>query len=417
MNVTACRICGSGRLAPVLDLGCHPASDRFLSAGELEEAEPRHPLVVVFCESCGLLQLGYEVDRGPLFSSHYLYASSASTSMTAHLGRLAGEIVERFGLAGGSLAVDIGSNDGTLLRALAGHGLRTVGVDPCPNVAALALAKGIATVAGFWGLATARSLRESHGRASVVTGTNVFAHAADLREFVSAAAEVLDDDGVLVLEFPYVVDLLDGVEFDTIYHEHLCYLSLAPLRDLFGSLGWRIFDVQRLGVHGGSVRLFAQGPRSRWPATGALADMIDLERARGVRSVETYRAFARSVRRIREEARALLGGLNENGHRVAGYGAAAKGNTFLNYCGLGPEDVAYIVDRNPLKNGLFSPGAHIPVRPPAALVSDRPDYLLILPWNWKDEIIAEQRPFAEAGGRFLVGIPRPRILGDESGSR
>ena len=405
MTLTACRFCSGADLAPVLELGRHPPSDAFLTAADLEAPEASHPLDVVRCTGCGLVQLDLAVDRRQLFSSAYLYASSASESMAAHLAGLCREAVARFSVNGNSLAVDIGSNDGTLLAAFRDRGLRTLGVDPSPQVAALARRRGIETREDFWNAAVAADIAAAQGPARVITGTNVFAHTDDPRAFLEAARSLLDPEGVLILEFPYLRDLLEHCQFDTIYHEHLFYYALRPVARLARECGLTVFAVRHVPVHGGSLRVFLGHSGGAHREEPAVAALLAEEEARGLYTGAPYDDFARRAREIRAQVRDLLSRLKQAGRRVAGYGAAAKGNTFLIYCGLGTESVAYLVDRNPLKHGRYTPGTRIPVRPVEWLADNPPHDLLILPWNWKDEIMRQQRAFAENGGRFIVAIP------------
>jgi len=372
---------------------------------ELHQPEEAYPLEVVRCEDCGLVQLDVAVDRRTLFASAYVYASSASETMAAHLAGLCREASERFGVNGRSLVVDIGSNDGTLLSAFKARGARTLGVDPSPRVAAMARSRGLETLEAFWSAEAAARITETAGRAALITATNVFAHTDDPRGFLEAARRLLDDRGVMILEFPYLLDLLESCEFDTIYHEHLFYYAFRPLVRLARECGFDVFDVQRVKVHGGSLRVFLQGTGEQRPATEAVAALHVLEDARALDSHSPYENFARRASAIRDDVGGFLRRLRQEGHRIAGYGAAAKGNTFLNYCGIGTETLECLVDRNPLKHGRFAPGSRIPVRPVEWLAQAPPDDLLILAWNWKDEIMRQQRAFAESGGRFIVAIP------------
>lgn len=403
-----CRVCLGSELRSFLSLGRQPLANSFLTAERLDLPEPVYPLDVYFCESCGHVQLMDIVPAEELFS-HYLYVSGTSDALRNHFTELAGEAWDRF-LAGGSgLVVDIGSNDGTLLRCFQRHGVRVLGVEPAANIAASARATGVATVNRFFGEATAKAVAAEHGRAQVVTGANVFAHVDDLDDFVRGLLALVDDRGVAIIEVPYLVDLLDKLEFDTIYHEHVSYFAIGPLVRLFARFGMRVFDMRRVAIHGGSLRVFVTREAHAPPATERVGELLRLEAQRRVGDYETYRQFGARVEALRSDVLAFLDDLKAKGCRIAGYGAAAKANTLLNYCGIGTETLAYMVDKSPYKQGLYTPGSRIPVNAPEKLVEDRPNYVLILAWNFAGEIMQQQRRYAELGGRFIVPIPQPRI--------
>jgi C-methyltransferase C-terminal domain/Putative zinc binding domain/Methyltransferase domain len=407
-----CRSCDS-ELRPFLDLGTTPLANSFLREEHLSEPEPSFPLVVGFCEGCTLVQLMDTVPPERIFRD-YVYVTATSSTVTEHFHALARQAVERFGLDRTDLVVEFGSNDGTLLKGFEPFGIRTLGVEPATNVAEIAERNGVRTVNEFFGPDVARRLQDTEGPASFMVGCNVVAHIPDINGTFEGVATLLSEKGVFQLEAPYLVDLLERAEFDTVYHEHFFYFSLHALRHVAERHGLRIFDLERVPVHGGSIRpsfCHAQASFEEQPAVvEALAD----ERRRGLDRFETYTDFAERVASIRSRLLALLRGRREAGETVAGYGAAAKGNTLLNYCGIGPDLVGWVADKNPLKVGLFTPGMHLPVVPATRLGEERPDYTLILAWNMADEIAAEQDAYRRAGGHFIVPIPEPAVI-DGSG--
>lgn len=407
---TRCRACREGNLHGFLSLGETPLANSFLREDQLNSREPTFPLEVVFCSSCGMVQLGHVVPPELMFRN-YLYISSMSNTLRRHFSDLASETVKRFQPPGNSLAVDIGSNDGTLLKEFQAKGVRTLGIEPATNIAKLAEADGIETINDFFGPRTATQVVERRRKARIITAANVFAHVDDLDDFLRGVDTLLEEEGVLVIEVPYLVDLLEKTEFDTIYHEHLSYFSLRPLTHLFRRFGMEVLDVRRVGIHGGSIRVFVKRSSNPLPVSGSVEELLSLERERGLDSLETYRAFAGRVVSIKEGLLRLLAALKGEGKRIVGYGASAKGNTLLNYCGIGPEVLDYIVDNIPLKQGLYTPGMHIPVLPEEKLLEDQPDAALILAWNFAEEIMEKQRRYREKGGRFIIPIPNPRIVG------
>jgi len=403
-----CRSCDA-ELHPFLDLGTTPLANSFLREDHLAEPEPRFPLEVGFCERCTLVQLMHTVPPEQIFRD-YVYVTATSSTITEHFHALAREAVERFGLGPADLVVEFGSNDGTLLKGFEPYGIRTLGVEPATNIAEIAESRGVRTVNDFFGPPVARKLRADEGAAAYIVGCNVVAHIPDINGTMEAVATLLADEGVFQLEAPYLTDLLDKSEFDTVYHEHFFYFSLSALAFAAERHGLRMFDVQHEPVHGGSIRpSFCHAGASHEP-TPAVAEGHEREHRRGIDRIETYADFARRVGQIRERLLSLLHEYRAGGRRVAGYGAAAKGNTLLNYCGIGPELLDYVADKNPLKVGLYTPGMHLPVVPAARLAEDRPDYTLILAWNMADEIVSEQSGYREGGGRFLVPIPEPAVV-------
>jgi SAM-dependent methyltransferase len=408
-RAATCRSCTQPGLAPVLDLGDMPLSDGFVRPDELDgpRGRRRHPLQVAFCEHCALVQILETVPPEVLFCDDYPYYSSVSESWLEHCRRSAEALVAERRLGPGTLVVELASNDGYMLKNFLPHGISVLGIDPAAGPAREAERRGVPTLCTFFGRDLAEELRNQGVRADVVLGNNVLAHVADLNGFVHGVARLLKEDGVGVFECPYLVDLVEQREFDTIYHEHLCYYSVTALDALFSRHGLRLSRVDRLPTHGGSLRLFVQrGPGPR-PTVDAL---LEAERRAGVPTRAYYEDFAARVRALREELRTLLEGLRRQGRRIAAYGAPAKGTILLNYVGIGPDLVEYVVDKNPVKHGKVIPGVRLPIHAPARLVEDPVDDLLILPWNLKDEVMAQQAEFRRRGGRFIVPLPRPVIL-------
>lgn len=402
-----CRICDSKNLVRFLDFGKHPPSDAFLKKNQLDAPENYFPLEVYFCEDCYLVQLGHVVSPDLLFKN-YPYMTSISASMQTHLNQLAKSITERFNIKQGSLVIDIGSNDGTLLKSFKKLRFKTLGVDPS-DIASVAQDGRIETLNNYFSNDVAKKIKKEKGPAIIITGTNVFAHVDNLFDFLNGINTVLDNDGFLVLEFPYLVDLINKTEFDTIYHEHLSYFATRPLMVLFEKFNMEIFDIQRLPVHGGSVRIFVKKLGSVYNVSDKIKELFSLEENEKLSSVDTYNIFANRVRQIRKDLIILLKGLKSQGKRIAGDGAPAKGNTLLNYCQIGTDILDYIVEISPLKQGLYTPGTHIPIFPIDRIYTDRPDFLLILPWNIKEDIMQQQAEFKQNGGKFIVPIPKPTI--------
>jgi SAM-dependent methyltransferase len=407
-----CRICGSRHLSCILDLGLSPLANRFLRADQLEDEEPRFPLDLFVCGDCSLVQLLEVVDPELLFRD-YIYVSGTSETMRAHFAAFAGALLSRFDFRPHDLVVEVASNDGTFLGNFAGRGLRLLGIEPAVNIAALARRRGIESIGEFFSEDVAEQVRRERGPAACVLATNVFAHLDDMNGFVRGLGRLLAPDGIFVFENSYVRDMIDHLEFDSIYHEHLSYFSVTALSALFARHGMAIFDVEHQPVHGGSLRVFVKRESAHHPVTAAPARFRDEEREAGVCGGPALRTFADRVSELRSSLVALLGRLRADGHRIAAYGSAAKGNTLLNFMGIGANLISYLVDRSPLKQGMFAPGTHLPVLPVERLLEDRPDYTLILAWNFTDEILRQQHAYVEAGGRFIVPIPVPRIVPDQ----
>lgn len=338
----------------------------------------------------------------------YVYLTGMSQTMQRHFYQLALEVVNNFNLSKDDLVIDIGSNDGTLLRGFKQLGTRTLGIEPATNVALIAEEEGIETINDFFSVELVKNIIKRKGHAKVITGTNVFAHINYLDEILRAVDNLLTSDGIFIIEVPYLVDLLSNTEFDTMYHEHLSYFSLRPLVTLFKRFNMELFDVKRIQVHGGSIRCFIRKASS--PIQNSVYQLLTLEEDLRLNSFNTYREFAVRVRNVRSQLTSLLKKSKREGHKIVGYGATAKGNTLLNYCKIGPDILDYIVDNTPFKQGLYTPGMHIPVVPCDRIVKDLPDYTLLLAWNYLDEILKKEQKYRELGGKFIVPIPEPRIV-------
>jgi len=402
-----CRSCRGTDLSVFLSLGDLPLSDGLLAADDLERKEPRYPLDVAFCPDCTLVQILETVPPEQLFGADYPYFSSFTDTLLEHSAANVQARIAEQQLDGSSLVVELASNDGYLLQYYQARGIPVLGIDPAPGPVAAARKLGIETLQAFFGRDLAARLAADGRRADVIHANNVLAHVADTNGFVAGIGVLLKEDGVAVIEAPYVKELIDHGEFDTIYHEHLCYFSVTALAQLFRRHGLSLNRVEPLEIHGGSLRLFV-GRRSQ--ADRSVGEYLQAEQASGMDRLEYYSDFSSRVERIRSDLLALLERLRRGGARIAGYGAAAKGTILLNFSGIGPEVLGFVADRNVHKQGRYIPGVRLPIAPPARILEDQPDYLLILPWNFKEEIMEQQSEYRRRGGRFIVPVPQPVIL-------
>lgn len=384
-----------------------PLANSFIK--DSNEDERRYPLSLVFCSNCGLVQTDYVVPPEEMFRS-YFWVSGTSDTIPVHFHELAEEAVKIVGAEQGSLVIDIGSNDGTLLKGFKTLGMKVLGIEPAKNIAEIAHKNGISTVNEFFNSDTARRISSGNGKAKIITATNVFAHVDDVFNLLEGVKTLLQDDGIFLIEVPYLMDMISKNEFDTAYHEHLSYFSVKPLVYLFKAAGMEISDVKRNTVHGGTIRVYAKKKTSSATVSDSVEKLMKLEDEAGLNSIDTYLKFAERVYNLKGELNSVLRRLKSEGKTVIGYGAPAKGNTLLNFFNVGPNELDYIADKNPLKHGVYTPGMHIPVVPVDKIPNTKPDYMLILAWNFSDEIMRQQENFRDSGGKFIIPIPKVRIL-------
>ena len=407
-----CRACKEPLLRTFVDLGAQPSANAYLRPDQLSEVEPTWPLHAYVCDACHLVQLE-ALHRPDTLFADYAYFASYSDSWLKHAERYVEGMLSRFKPGDLKLVIEVASNDGYLLQYFVRAGVPVLGVDPAANVARAAKARGIPTLVRFFGSEVARELATAGKTADLVIANNVLAHVPDINDFVAGLATVIKPHGTITLEFPHLLRLVEETQFDTIYHEHFSYLSLGVVRRLFAEHGLVVFDVEELATHGGSLRVFAAHREAGKTPTARVTGVCSRERDAGLEGASdyaTYEAFAARTARIKWDLVRTLTGMRDSGKSVAAYGAPAKGNTLLNYCGIGPDLLAFTVDRSPHKQGHFLPGSHIPIHAPEKLREARPDYVLILPWNLKDEIMSACSFIREWGGKFIVPIPQVSIV-------
>lgn len=409
MKINNCRSCNSHELVPVLSLGSTPLANALLTKEQTTQLEPTYPLELVFCPNCNLVQITETVPPELLFRE-YLYFSSFSDTVLQNAEQIVNRMVDLRNLSKNSLVIEIASNDGYLLQYYQAKSIPVLGIEPANNIARVAQERGIPTLAEFFNQSLAQELRSQGKLADVVHANNVLAHVADLNGVVSGIATVLKEDGVAVIEAPYVKDLIDLVEFDTIYHEHLCYFSLTSVDFLFRQHGLFVADVERIPIHGGTLRLFITHQKDGRQVSNAVSQLLKEEADWGVRQQSFYRAFGQNVEQLGRNLLSCLRELQANGKRIAAYGASAKGTTLLSYFGIGSEFLEFVVDRSTVKQGLYTPGTHLPILAPEELLKRKPDYVLLLTWNFADEILAQQEQYRAQGGKFIIPIPQVRII-------
>ena len=409
MKKTSCRMCKSNNIKNFLDLGFSALSDNFLTIEQLEDSENFFPLTVNLCSDCGLCQLGYVVPPELMFNKDYPYDSSTTRTGREHFTKMGIDICDRFHLIQNSLVVDVGSNSGVLLSAFKLKGMKVLGIEPSSKLANAAIEKGVDTFIDFFSNNLVKKILDDYGKVSVITATNVFAHIDDLDNFMNTSDSLLVEDGIIVIEAPYLLNLIENLEYDTIYHEHLSYLSVKPMIKFLQKFGFEIFDIKKQFIHGGTLRYFISR-KNKKVITQEVSNYLKLENDSGLYSKEKLNNFATLVKNHRTTLMELLNDLKKSGKKIVGISAPAKGNTLLNYCKIDSEILDYVTERNPFKIGKFTPGMHIPVYSDKKLLEDQPDYALILAWNFADEIIKNNSIYQERGGKFIIPTPKPKII-------
>lgn len=408
-SVTACHMCKGKNLALILDLGHHPHSDDFVEPERLRKEMHSFPLRLVSCKDCGLLQIDYLVNPDILYKTNYVYESSTTATGRAHYNQMAYEIIERFSIPKNELALDIGSNVGVLLQGFKDAGMRVLGVDPARIPAEKAIASGIPTIIDYFTKDIAGDITVKHGIARVITGTNVFAHLHEIDNAVEGMKRLLAPSGVIVIEAPYALPLIERLEYDTIYHQHVAYLSVKPMRAYFGRFGLELFDVVPRDIHGGTIRYYV-GHTGAHPVASSVDDYIKKEESFGLYGKERLERFAHDVQAQRTALLSLLQELKGKGKRIVAISAPAKGNTLLNYCNIGTHYLDYATEKASFKVGKYTPGTFIKIEPDSKLLEDQPDYALILAWNFSKEIMANVEAYKKRGGKFIIPIPEPHIV-------
>jgi len=407
--VTECHMCKGTKLRPVLDLGFQPHSDLFLTLEQLNQPLSLYPLRLISCADCGLLQIDFLVNPQVLYQKEYLYESSITNTGRFYYDDMAKDIVSRFSTTKDSFVIDIGSNVGVLLEGFKNLNMRVLGVDPAPIVAQKAIDRGIDTVIDFFGSNLAKNIKNTYGQAKIIAGTNVFAHIHELDDAVEGMKILLDPSGVIAIEAPYAIDFIENLEYDTIYHQHVGYLSVRPMQKYFERFGLELFDVAHSSIHGGSLRYYI-GHKGAHPVSLLINESIAKEEAFGLYDINTLGLFAERVKKQRLDLLRLLLTLKTEGKKIVGVSAPAKGNTLLNYCSINTTYLDFLTEKSKLKVGRFTPGTFIPIYDDEKLLEVQPDYALILAWNFAEEIMRNLSTFKERGGKFIVPIPQPRIV-------
>ena len=408
MKKNNCRMCKSNNMPKFLDLGFSALSDNFLTVEQLEQPEIFYPLTVHSCLDCGLCQLGYVVPPELMFNENYPYDSSTTKTGREHFTKMGVDICDRFNLKPNSFVIDVGSNAGVLLAGFKSKGMRVLGIEPSSKLANAAIKNGIDSIIEFFSKKLVKKILDDYGKVSVITGTNVFAHIDDLDDFMITADSLLVEDGIIVIEAPYLLRLIENLEYDTIYHEHLSYLSVKPMIEFCKKFNFEVFDTEEQAIHGGTLRYFI-GRKDKRKVSQNVSNYLKIEKEQEIYLERKLQDFARSVKDHRRTLLQLLHELKTNGKKIVAISAPAKGNTLLNYCKIDSEILDYVTERNPLKVGKFTPGMHIPVYSDEKL-EDQPDYALILAWNFADEIIQNNSKYREKGGKFIIPIPKPVIV-------
>ncbi|MCL4418675.1 class I SAM-dependent methyltransferase [Patescibacteria group bacterium] len=408
-KLTKCRVCKSSVLIKVITLGPTPLANAFLKKDQVDGPEDFFPLDVYFCKNCTMLELGHVVSPVLLFSD-YVYVSSTSPVFAKHFKDFATDICRRFKLGSNSLVIDIGSNDGILLKPFREFGARTLGIEPAKKIAKVARKDGIETIDDFFSISLAKKIVKEKGKAAIVTATNVFAHIDNLDEVIQGLKILLSQDGVFIIEAPYLIDMLEKKYFDLVYHEHLSYWAVLPLMTLFKRFDMEIFDVEKVDAHGGSIRIFVKKKEGKFKKSDRVDIFLKMEKKAKISNISTYLNYVNEILENRKLLISLLSNLKLKGARIAAYGAPAKGNTLLNFFSIGSEILDYIVDDSVWKQGLYSPGKRIPIVSSKFLYKDKPDYLLILAWNFASSIMKNHEKFKKTGGRFIIPVPVPKII-------
>ena len=407
--IMKCRICSSKNLEKFLSLGESPLANNFLKKEDLEKEELKFPLELVFCNICQLVQLSYVVDPKLMFKN-YVYVSSTSNTFRQHFTKMAEDLKKDFNLDENSLAIDVGSNDGVLLNGLQKFNIKVTGVEPATNVAKIAEENGVETINNFFNKEVVNKIIDKKGKADVVTACNVFAHIDNINSVIENVKLLLKDSGIFVIEVQYLVNTIEDMTFDNIYHEHLSYYSLTALKYFFEKRNMEIFNVIKILTHGGSLRVFTQQKNSKRKINENVNKILDHEKKIGINNIEVYKEFADKVYSVKEKLNSYIQNIKKGNRIIVGYGAPAKSTTLLNFCSIRKKEIDYIIDDNPLKIGLYTPGTHIPVLSSGELEKNTPDYIIILAWNFAPEILEKTKKYADKGVKFIIPLPEPRIV-------